>query len=215
MPDSADSFSSLPETAPQGRSCAESMRRIMHRVQPLPEDCWEDISSLLRLREYRRGESFAEVGDFPRDMAFICSGVFRSFYRTEDGVEYNKTFFTEDTFMVALTAMIRGEKNLINIEALCDSRVLLLDYHRFTELFDRHQVLERLTRKVIELEWAKKEIREIRLVLNNATERYRFFLEEHPGLENRIPQYHIASYLGITPIQLSRIRAKLAAGDER
>ena len=56
----------------------------------------------------------------------------------------------------------------------------------------------------------KKEVREIQIVLNNATERYEFFRQEHPGLENKIPQYHIASYLGVTPIQLSRIRAKMA-----
>ncbi|MCP4400288.1 MAG: Crp/Fnr family transcriptional regulator, partial [bacterium] len=51
--------------------------------------------------------------------------------------------------------------------------------------------------------------REIRLVLTNAEERYKHFQQEHPGLESKIPQYHIASYLGITPVALSRIRSKL------
>lgn len=119
------------------------------------------------------------------------------------------TFFTDNTFMIALTAIVTKNTNLINIQALLDSVVLELDYQKFTRLFDEYQILERLVRKIIESEWAKKETREIRLVIDDATARYMYFREEHPGLETKIPQYHIASYLGITPIQLSRIRSKL------
>ncbi len=61
---------------------------------------------------------------------------------------------------------------------------------------------------MVEFEWVKKEQREIALVLDDATTRYATFRREHPDLENQIPQYHIASYLGITPIHLSRIRGR-------
>ena len=63
---------------------------------------------------------------------------------------------------------------------------------------------------ILEQEWIKKEQHEIRMVTNDATTNYIIFREEFPGLENLIPQYHISSYLGITPVQLSRIRAQLA-----
>ncbi len=66
--------------------------------------------------------------------------------------------------------------------------------------------------RILELEWIKKERHDIRMVTNDATTNYLVFRKEYPGLENQIPQYHIASYLGITPIQLSRIRARLAKG---
>ena len=61
---------------------------------------------------------------------------------------------------------------------------------------------------VIQWEWVRKEIREIRLVTLSAEERYELFLNEYPGLEHRIPWYYIASFLGITPVALSRIRRK-------
>ena len=66
--------------------------------------------------------------------------------------------------------------------------------------------------RVMEREWIVKERHDIRMVTNDATTNYQIFREEFPGLENLIPQYHIASYLGITPIQLSRIRRGLMQG---
>ena len=185
------------------------MKSVFDFVEPLPDRCWQEITSFTQLKSYAKNEYFAKEGDRPNSLAFVCSGVFRAFYRNTDGVEYNKTFFTDNTFMIALTAIVTKNTNLINIQALLDSVVLELDYQKFTRLFDVYQILERLVRKIIESEWAKKETREIRLVIDDATARYMYFREEHPGLETKIPQYHIASYLGITPIQLSRIRSKL------
>lgn len=186
------------------------MKTALLAVETIPEACWREIAALTEVKAYSKHHYFAEAGDRPTALAFVCQGTFRAFYRNAEGNEYNKTFFTDNTFMIALTSIVTGEANRINIQALEDAVVLQLDYRKFTRLFDTYPLLERLTRKVIEHEWVKKEVREIRLVLNDATERYQFFLQEHPGLENRIPQYHIASYLGVTPIQLSRIRAKLA-----
>lgn len=72
-----------------------------------------------------------------------------------------------------------------------------------------NQDIERLARKLAELFFVQKEQREIDIVLLDADKRYLLFQKEFPGLENMIPQYHIASYLGITPTQLSRIRKKI------
>lgn len=186
------------------------MKRILLTVEQIPDSCWRDIVSITDIKDYPKNSFFAKADEKPTDLAFVCSGTFRAYYLNADGIEYNKTFFTENVFMIALTSIVTNEVNQINIQALEDSVVLQLNYHKFTELFDEYRELERLVRKVVEFEWAKKEIREIRLVLNNASERYQFFIEEHPGLENKIPQYHIASYLGISPIQLSRIRSNKA-----
>ena len=109
--------------------------------------------------------------------------------------------------MVApLAALITKKQNKINLQALEPSVCLVVSYDQLILLFDDHPGLERFSRKIIEFEWIKKEEREIQLVLNNAEERYEQFLIDHPTLESRIPQYHIASYLGITPVALSRIK---------
>ena len=70
--------------------------------------------------------------------------------------------------------------------------------------------LERLARKMAEYYFLEKERKELEIVMLNATERYQLFQAEFPKIEQYIPQYHVASYLGITPIQLSRIRHRLA-----
>ena len=77
-------------------------------------------------------------------------------------------------------------------------------------LYDKHQDLERMARILSERYFVQKEQREVEIVLLNASERYLIFKKEFSDLEQIIPQYHIASYLGITPTQLSRVRQKLS-----
>ncbi len=89
-----------------------------------------------------------------------------------------------------------------------DCLILKANYEKITNLYDSTPKFERLSRILAEHFFVSKEKREIELVMLDASERYEIFKKEHSNLGNLIPQYHIASYLGITPTQLSRIRAK-------
>jgi len=104
--------------------------------------------------------------------------------------------------------LISGQKNLINIQCLTNCVIQVADFNKITALYNDYPKIERLARILAENKFSIKEKREIELVTLDATERYIIFQSEHPNLENLIPQYHIASYLGVTPTQLSRIRAK-------
>ncbi|MCF6243220.1 MAG: hypothetical protein L3J74_18020, partial [Bacteroidales bacterium] len=117
-------------------------------------------------------------------------------------------FFTNSNFVGAYSSLITGQKNLINIQCLTVCTLQVADFEEFAKLYDKYPKIERLFRKFAETKFLIKEKREIELVMLDASERYEIFQKEHPNLENLIPQYHIASYLGITPTQLSRIRAK-------
>ena len=188
-----------------------NLKNVVANVTPFTEEAWKDLSSLFSFQEMERGSYYCREGEYPDKMAFVCKGVLRAFYRTDKGVEYNKTFFIENSFPVSLAAVLQRTKSYLNFQVLEDCKLLVANYHKIETLYEKHRCIESLVRKMIELEWViKKEQRELRLVLNDAEQRYLFFQEEYPGLENRIPQYHIASHLGVTPIQLSRIRAKLA-----
>ncbi len=184
------------------------LKAVLEFLTDLQDEAWQSLEKLFMLKPFKKGEYFAKAGEYPREMGFVVSGIFRAFYRNENGIEYNKTFFLSNTFMSPFASLIFDTQNHINLQALADSEMLVADYKKLTRLYDQYTSLERFARKAIEIEWCKKEQRELRLVLNSAEERYDSFLEEHPGLENQIPQYHIASYLGITPVALSRIRAK-------
>jgi CRP-like cAMP-binding protein len=89
---------------------------------------------------------------------------------------------------------------------MTDCVIWTLKYDEITSRYDACPDLERLARKMAEYYFLQKEKKELEIVLLNATERYQIFQTEFPGIEQHIAQYHVASYLGITPIQLSRIR---------
>ncbi|WP_281631474.1 Crp/Fnr family transcriptional regulator [Flavobacterium luteolum] len=166
------------------------------------------FTSLFDEVSLKKNQYFATEGEFSSKLAYISSGVMRAFYRDKSGKEYNKTFFTSASFVAAYSSITSGEKNLINIQCLADCILLVADFKQISSLYPKYPKIESLARIIAEYKFSIKEKREIELVTLEASERYEIFKNEHPGLENLISQYHIASYLGISATQLSRIRAK-------
>ena len=200
------------ETTKPYTSGKAELHRILAANCPLTPAAWADFETLLRPQFLTKGEYLCEEGAYPSDAAYLISGVARAFYRNQEGVEYNKTFFTDGSFPSPLAALILQAENYINLQALVDCHIFWISYPKLTALFALHRCLETFVRRMVELTWVEKELREINMVMKDATANYQLFRERFPSLEGQIPQYHIASYLGITPIQLSRIRAKLAKG---
>lgn len=138
--------------------------------------------------------------------AYFCiTGLFRLFYTLEDGKEFIKSFSLSNEFVTSYGAMISGEPSYFSIQALEDSAVIEIPYAVLQELSDRSHEWERFVRKSVEQLYLKKEERERELLFLSAAERLEAFRKKYPDLELRIPQYQIASYLGISPVSLSRI----------
>ncbi|MEL6559981.1 MAG: Crp/Fnr family transcriptional regulator [Bacteroidota bacterium] len=184
------------------------LKETLKHIIPFEEDTLDIFADLFTEQQYRKGSGFAVKGEYSRNIAFIKSGVLRAYYRDGSGKEYNKTFFTEGNFVGAYSSLITADKNLIDIDCLTDCTLLVTAYRQVTELYDRYPQVERLSRILAEQFFVRKEKREIELVTLQAKDRYVIFQNEHPALEQLIPQYHIASYLGVSPTQLSRIRAE-------
>ena len=155
-----------------------------------------------------KGTVFAKRGEYSTQIALVQNGVLRAFYAKPDGEQYNKTFFKDGEFVGAFSSLVTGTKNLIDIDCLTDCVLQVASYPSILKLYDTHPSIERLARILAEQFFVVKEKREIELVTLEAKDRYAIFLQEYPGLDQRIPQYHIASYLGVSPTQLSRIRAQ-------
>ncbi|WP_066334799.1 Crp/Fnr family transcriptional regulator [Flavobacterium crassostreae] len=164
--------------------------------------------SLFSEIQLKKKEYFAIESEFSSKLAFISTGVMRAFFRNKSGNEYNKTFFTASQFVAAYAFITTRQQNVINIQCLTDCTLLIADFRQLTSLYTQYPKFESLARIMAEYKFAIKEKREIELVTIDAKERYTIFKKEHPDLENLINQYHIASYLGITPTQLSRIRSQ-------
>ncbi|AWV98918.1 Crp/Fnr family transcriptional regulator [Arcticibacterium luteifluviistationis] len=186
----------------------ESLFQFVNNISPISAKMKSAFENIFKQKYLKKGEIFIDAGVYAREMGFLKSGIIRAFYRTTDGKEYNKHFFQEPCFIGGYASFISGQPNQIIQEALTDCEIWVADYAKLTDLYDSHPDLERMSRKLAEYFFVQKEQREVEIVLLDADERYAIFQKQFANLEQQIPQYHIASYLGITPTQLSRIRRK-------
>ncbi len=170
----------------------------------------EELRKFFKLKKtirLEKNEYLLRAGDIPDRLGFVISGLLRLFYIDDSGREINKHFCMEGTVAVAYKPFILREQSEIYIQALEDVKLIVIDYNTYNYLLNSHACWQALARKMAELILILSQKRESELLLIDARERYRRFLHDYPNLVNRLSQYHIASYLGITPESLSRIRA--------
>lgn len=153
---------------------------------------------------------FVKEGEVSKEIGILTNGIVRSFITTAEGKEYNKTLFAAPAIIGSYVSFITGQPNRLPQQALTDCTVLKFPLELLETLSENNIEIERLRRKIAERFFVLKEKRELEMVLLQAEERYQIFQKEYPGVEQEIPQYHIASYLGITPTQLSRIRKSMS-----
>ncbi len=189
---------------------AHPFTSFIKRIVDLPEAEEVKVLKLLKPIKITKGEYYIREGQVPKKFAFVEKGLFRYLYINNKGTEFTKNFILENNFISAYSAMISQQPSRMFIEALEDSYVYDINYTDWLELKKGHECWNQFLVVILEKAFSIKEIRERDLLLLEAQERYDIFKREFPTLENRIKQHLIASYLGISPISLSRIRNKLA-----
>ncbi len=174
-------------------------------------ETWDKLSQICVPIHLRRKQFFTKVGLIPHSFGFVYSGLLRAYTTDLNGNEYNKIFFSENTFPASTVALLTNSPSTFTIEALEETSLLQINFKEYRHLLKICDDLKWFQILYLEKNWViDKEEREVALVQDNATERYLRFKEKYASLEQRIPQFHIASHLGITPTQLSRIRKSLA-----
>jgi CRP-like cAMP-binding protein len=152
-----------------------------------------------------------KAGDVAEQVFFICRGLVRFYYLTVDGKEHNKSFATEGQFAGSILSSTRREPSRFFIQALEPVAALAISTDALEHLYVQSAVWANIGRKYMEGVAIRKERREGEFLLDSAEERYRRLLTEQPQLAERLPLYHLASYLGVTDVALSRIRRRLKA----
>jgi len=186
------------------------LAQFFNSLTPITSKSWKQLEPLFTPAHLNKGDYFIRDRQRATEIGFMEQGVMRAFYRAVDGTEYNKHFFVGPCFVGGYASLITGNPNQINQQAITACSVLKAKFSDIQMLYDHCKDVERAARILAERFFVQKEQREIDIVLLDADERYRIFQREFPTLENVLPQYHIASYLGVTPTQLSRIRRKFA-----
>ncbi|MEM8488683.1 MAG: Crp/Fnr family transcriptional regulator [Bacteroidota bacterium] len=185
------------------------LKETVTKFTGLPAAAVDRLLALGTTKELSKGDLFIRAGDLPKKMGLVLSGLFRYVYTDDNGNEFTKAFMPAASFLSSYSSMIHGERSYYGIEALEDARVLEFSYEHWQQLRTEDPAWDKLLLKMLELGYSAKERRERELLLLSAEERYQNFYVRYPDLAGRIKQRQIASFLGIQPESLSRIKKKL------
>nr|WP_294784940.1 Crp/Fnr family transcriptional regulator [uncultured Flavobacterium sp.] len=187
-----------------------NLKISIESYSPISEQSWKLIENITDFQILKKGETLLQNGEIAKNLHFIAKGVLRAFITDEQGNFYNKNLFLENYIAGSKVSLMLQKPSNFTIEALEDSIVININYKKYMELIYQNDDLKNFYIAHLEKNWIiEKEEREVALVMQNATERYVSLLEKHPNIADRVPLLHIASHLGITPTQLSRIRKSL------
>jgi CRP-like cAMP-binding protein len=187
----------------------QQLRIAINQWAKLTDKQWDMFAAVFDERTVNEQEHILLPGDYVYELLFVCSGLLRFYYLSEDGTESNKAFIAENTFAGPLAASVLKMPVIYGIQALEPTTLLVANYSDFVALFDEHSIFDRLGRKLAEWLLVRKELRTRNLLQYQAKGRYLAFRQQFPELGERVPQYHIASYLGITEVSLSRLKRDL------
>jgi CRP-like cAMP-binding protein len=187
----------------------DKLTKIVQSIVNIPDDQLNRVIQVSRIKNLYKGEFFIQEGEIPNKFAFNLKGLFRYYYVNKKGNEFTKGFFPENTIISSYSAMIQNRASFFTIEALEDSTVAVIQFSDWKMLFKNHTCWKEFLIATLEKNYCIKESREREFLLLDAEDRYNSFLKSFPGLDKRVKQHLLASYLGITPVALSHLRNKM------
>jgi len=161
-------------------------------------------------RKYLKGQYIVQQGDICKYSSYLISGCTKTSYMDPKGQEHIIMFATEDWWTSDIGSFITQTPADYNIQCIEDTEVIQFFYDNQEDLLEKIPKLERLFRKMLEKALVSSQKRIVRNFSLTAKERFLKFRELYPKIEQRVPQYMIASYLGITKEFLSRIKHQIA-----
>ncbi|QRV22610.1 Crp/Fnr family transcriptional regulator [Marinomonas foliarum] len=170
---------------------------------------WQRLTVPMDVHVIRKGDYLFQQGDFANRLFFLHSGLVRYVSVSDEGKEFTQTFAKSPRIIGSTKAMVTEARVLFGIQALEDSMISSYPWRAFYEQMRQDVGFLECYAKFLERIFIAKEERENAFVKHSAERRYLDFCADYPELKNVIPQQQIASYIGITPVALSRIRQKL------
>ena len=168
------------------------------------------IYSIAKEKTVAKGEILIRAGQTVNTTFFVTQGSLRSFCIDKEGKEHTLQFAIKDWWISDYMALYNHEPASLTVECITGSVVIELDAQKLDEIYLQFPEFEPYKRKNLERHIVTLHKRILNQLQLTALERYNLFLEQYPDIEQSIPDYHIASYLGITRQSLSRLRAAKA-----
>ncbi|MEO1049014.1 MAG: Crp/Fnr family transcriptional regulator [Bacteroidota bacterium] len=175
----------------------------------LSDEQFEQITPKLKLKFLKKKKDLIMEGQVCQQVAFVNKGALRSYSVDNKGQQHVIQLAVEDYWIADLYSFLTQTPSQLSIEAIEDCELLMLRYDDLQTLYDKIPPLERYFRKLAERAYIATQQRLNVTLSTSAEDRYKELIEKHPSIVQRIPLVHIASYLGITPESLSRVRKQL------
>jgi CRP-like cAMP-binding protein len=188
--------------------CLEILHPILNEISPLSKGSWQEAETYFTVQHLSKGEYLFRSDDKVTDFYFLIDGLARYYYISDEGKEFNKSFAEKPGHLLSSISSVSMPKETspFDVQTLSAFTALVISYEDILALTHGNTQWHNLLLRIYERLVVKKERREADFLLLDATSRYEKFLEEYAMISHVVPNYHIASYLGITEVALSRIR---------
>ncbi len=186
----------------------ESIQNYISRFVSLTPEEVSVVENCMQLREFPRKTMLLNAGDVCNFEAYVLKGCIREYFIDHKGQELTLEFAVEDWWVSDITSFENQTPSIMYIETLEDCELLVLSRAAKDELLARVPKLERMFRLMIQRHLSVLQKRLFRTVSYTAMDKFEEFLRRYPSLPQRVPQHYIASYLGITPEFLSKLRKR-------
>ena len=191
----------------------ERLKHFMQKIIEISDEEWEYIQEVSTVKSFLKGANLNFLTQEPRKIAFILSGIVRSYVIEEDGKDYTWNFhmYSKDSpvnslFVVDYLSLLTDTESILHFDVLKECQIIFLDYSLLRQLYTTNKKWQAYGRIVTEEAYIISRKRAITLLSKSAKERLRILEEEFPSIFDKVPNYHIASYLGMTAQTLSRLK---------
>ena len=186
-----------------------ALHAVVSRMVELTDEEWQAFFDMLIYREVPKKFRLTDVGEIAREAYFINKGLARLYFLKE-GEEISANFVFENGFIASLESVLLKTKSRQAVETIEECELLVINKVKLDELTATYPSFNIFSKALAEFAFITLQRRASSFILDSPEERYVNMLNEWPNMLERVPQHMIASYLGVTPVSLSRIRGRIS-----
>ncbi|SDW98461.1 Crp/Fnr family transcriptional regulator [Paenibacillus sp. CF384] len=181
----------------------------MSKLTSLSEEEQQAIVNEIHIEEFKKGTVLLRQGEVPAKCYFILKGCIRQYSIDEEGNEVTSNLYTEEQAIAFFNYHKADKSSDYTIACLEDSVVVVGDLNTEQNMYAKYTQLESMTRKIIEENFSQVQAEFAAFIASSPEERFKALLMKRPSLIDRVPQHQLASFLGMTPESLSRIKKRM------
>lgn len=185
------------------------LMKYMTKYSTLSEEQQQAIVEGIQIEEFKKGTILLRQGDVPTKCYFVLKGCIRQYVVDEAGKEVTSNFYTEEQAISNINRHKQDKSSSYTFYCLEDCTLVVGDLVTEKDMYHKYTQLEAMTRRMIEHSFGEMQDELASFIASTPEERYKSLLQKRPFLVDRVPQHQLASYLGITPESLSRIKKRI------